>query len=408
MKHLAKGLIFFGMGTGLFLFLQQKNVLTISDIPKELAMTAATSTQEIVIPKNRDIENQKTLANPPKVIKALYATSWSASSEKKIKYFIDIIKSTEINALVIDIKDYSGIIAYDIKDPKVDEYKAKEIRIPFINRLIKRLHDEGIYVIARVTVFQDPILAKARPDLAVQSKATGGVWLDNKKISWVDPTHKEVWDYVINISKDAAARGFDEINFDYIRFPSDGKLADMQFSGWAGTTPRHTEIAKFFKYLREQLPGTVISADLFGLVTINKDDLGIGQLIEDAYQYFDYVSPMVYPSHYASGFLGFKNPAQYPYEVVKYSMEHARDRLIKMNELANATSTPPEEVRAPIGKLRPWLQDFDLGANYDVAEVQKQIQAVGDAGLSDGFMLWNPSNIYTRRALAPEDIAAGL
>jgi hypothetical protein len=367
------------------------------------------------LPKLTDIENQKPLAEPPKMIKAIYLTSWSAGNPAKIKYLIDLTKTTEINAVVIDIKDYSGYVAYDIQVPEVEKYKAKEIRIPQINRLIKQLHDEGIYVIARITIFQDPRLAEARPDLAVKSKKTGAPWLDRKKLSWIDPAGEEAWDYNIAIAKETAGRGFDEINFDYIRFPSDGDLEDMDFPFWqktrtnadpeaeqarygAGLTLTNAEtksevIRNFFKTLRQELAGVKISADLFGLATINQDDLGIGQVMEDAFEYFDFVSPMVYPSHYASGFLGYKNPALYPYEVVKYSMETGLKRL------SNFSST--HQLINSSTKIRPWLQDFDLGADYNAEMVKKEIQAVFDAASStpellNGFMLWSPSNIYTQ------------
>ncbi|MBI3638442.1 hypothetical protein HY227_01730, partial [Candidatus Wolfebacteria bacterium] len=219
-----------------------------------------------------DIEPQSPLANPPSVIKAAYFTGWSAGSSKKVDYIIDLARTTEINAVVIDVKDYSGYVGYDIQIPEVIKYNAKETRISKINALIKKLHDEGIYVIARITIFQDPRLAKARPDLAVKSKATGDVWRDRKGLSWMDPSNKEVWDYNISIAKDASARGFDEINFDYIRFPSDGKINDMKFSSWDEKSPKHETIRKFFRYLCSQMGDIKISADLFGLATVQSDD----------------------------------------------------------------------------------------------------------------------------------------
>jgi hypothetical protein len=342
-----------------------------------------------------DIPPQKPLQNPPKVIKAIYATSWTASGETRMNDLIDLIKRTELNAIVIDIKDYSGLVAYDIENEDVKKYNAKEIRILRPNALIKRLHDEGIYVIARQTVFQDPILAEARPDLAVKDTRTGKIWEDNKGISWVDPASKEVWDYNIAIAKDTANRGFDEINFDYIRFPSDGNLDAMQFPIYNINTQFKKEIVRdFFSYLRENTKGIVISADLFGLSTVNDGDLGIGQTIEDAYRNFNYVSPMVYPSHYAQGFIGYSNPAAYPYEVIKYSMDSA---VVRLNNLVS-TSTPASSL----AQLRPWLQDFDLGADYTAAMVLKEMQAVYDAGITNGWMLWDPRNEYTRSALKLE------
>jgi len=333
-----------------------------------------------------DIENQKPLALPPAIIKAVYFTNWSAANPAKIKYLLKLASSSEINAVVIDIKDYTGYVGYDIKVPAVEKYQAKEIRILYVNRLIKKLHDAGIYVIARLTIFQDPRLAAARPALTVKSQKTGLPWRDNKGLSWIDPASQEAWDYNLAIAKDVSQRGFDEVNFDYIRFPSDGDLKDMVFPFWDEKTSRSAVLKNFFQYLREQLPGVKISADLFGLTTVNSDDLGIGQVIENAYQYFDYVCPMVYPSHYASGFLGYKNPALYPYEVIKYSLDAAVQRL---NKMASSTDS--------IAEIRPWLQDFDLGAKYDSAMVQKEIQATTDAlGENfNGWLLWNPENVYT-------------
>lgn len=335
-----------------------------------------------------------------------------------------------MNAVVIDIKDFSGYITYDIKNSDVEKYGAKQIRTPKINSLIKKFHDENIYVIARITIFQDPILAKARPDLAIHSKKDEGLWLDHKGLAWMDPASKEVWDYNVAIGKDALGRGFDELNFDYIRFASDGFIGDMGFPVWDEIIPKQEVIKNFFKYLREQFSGAKISADIFGQATIDNNDLGIGQIIEDAYAYFDYVCPMVYPSHYAKMFLGYKNPANYPYEVVRYSMESAINRLkiydlrFRNNGLTNFSSSSDSNLKSeflnPKSKLRPWLQDFDLGADYDAEKVKKQIQAVYDSFCSPasgrdaqicspssnnfgdkfgGWMLWNPSNVYTKEAL---------
>ncbi len=351
-----------------------------------------------------DIESQKQLPYQPEIIKAIYLTSWSASKEKRIDYVIDIAKTTEINAVVIDIKDFSGYVAYDTTVPEVEKYNAEQIKISDIDSLIQKLHKEGIYVIGRVTVFQDPVLARARPDLAIHSKSKlssstssallfSSLWLDNMGLAWIDPAARESWDYNIAIAKDAAGHGFDEINFDYVRFPSDGVLQDMSFPFWEGKIPKHLVIKEFFKHLRQELPTTKISIDLFGLSTISFDDLGVGQIIEDAFEYFDYISPMIYPSHYADGFMGYQNPAEYPYEVVKYSMESALKRLMlyKQSQKTNV-------------QLRPWLQDFDLGAIYNAEMVESEIKAVYDATGDNfkGFMLWNSWNIYTKEALQPK------
>jgi len=397
-----------------FLFKSNTSEISVNDlpaIPEARVLSVATSSFAIVKKSDEDIENQKSLVNLPSEIKAVYMTSWSSGSEKKTDYLIKLIKETELNAVVIDIKDFSGYITYDIKNSDVEKYGAKQIRTLKINSLIKKFHDENIYVIARITIFQDPILAKAHPEWAIHSKTkcqssnincqmlSSTLWLDHKGLAWMDPAAKEVWDYNVAIGKDALNRGFDELNFDYIRFASDGFIGDMGFPVWNEIIPKQEVIKNFFKYLREQFSDAKISVDLFGQATIDKNDLGIGQIIEDAYAYFDYICPMVYPSHYAKMFLGYKNPANYPYEVVKYSMDSALQKIGNWKlEIGNSLAIN----KSP--KLRPWLQDFDLGADYDAEKVKKQIQGVYDSASStpesiNGWMLWSPSNVYTREAL---------
>lgn len=347
------------------------------------------------------------LANPPEEVKAIYLTGWSAGSSKKVQSSIDLIKRTELNAVVIDIKDYSGLVSYYMDIPLVKESGAdKEIRIPNPGDMIKKFHEAGIYVIGRITVFQDPILAKARPEWAMKNKTTGKTWTDNKGLAWLDPAGSGTWDYIISIARDASNRGFDEINFDYVRFASDGSLSNISYPYWDEKTPRHKVINSFFEYLRKNLADMKISADLFGLATINNDDLGIGQVIEDAYKNFDYVAPMIYPSHYASGFIGLKNPAEHPYEVMKYSLDKALGKWLKLAEGSSSTPAIPKEK---LGKLRPWIQDFNMGAKYDGAMIKKEFQAVYDSLLNSttsyaysGWLIWDPSNTYTESALVNE------
>jgi len=336
-------------------------------IPKE-------STKEI--DKIINVKQEKVY---PDKIMAVYLTSWSASNSSRIDYVIDLSKKTEINAVVIDIKDWSGKIPYDTNVSLVNEYGAERVIIKDMKGVIDRLHKEGIYVIARVTVFQDPVLALKRTDLAVKD-LDGGVWRDYNGLAWIDPNKKEGWDYNIAIAKDAISQGFDEINFDYIRFPSDGNLNNMDIDS---LTSREV-IKSFYQYLRNELKGVRISADLFGLTTVNSDGLGIGQVIQDAYQYFDFVCPMVYPSHYASGFIGFDSPAEHPFEVVAYSMAKAKIKLEGYN-----------------AKLRPWLQDFNFGAVYDTEKVYLQIKAVKEILIDDyyGYMIWSPTNWYNEEAI---------
>lgn len=333
-------------------------------------------------------------------INAVYVTGWSAGNNSYLNYLSELFETTEINAVVVDIKDSSGYVFYNASVNQVQKYKLYNYSIKDIDKLVKFFHDKGIYTIARIAVFEDPMLAQNRPDLAIYStEKTASVfenilWQDYKGLSWMDPASQEVWDYNINLAKDALLHGFDEINFDYVRFPSDGNASTMGFPIWNKKTLKSEVVKSFFAYTRSQMPSAVLSVDLFGLTTVNKDDLGIGQNLENALLYFDYVCPMVYPSHYASGFLGFENPAEYPYWVVKYSMLSAN---IKRQTLVEGGTDS-----AKLAKLRPWLQDFDLGADYTVNMVKSEITAVGES-LADnynGYMLWNPSNYYTQEAIA--------
>jgi len=345
-------------------------------------------TPNVELIEQQDIEPQASLQNPPQTVKAVYATSWSMGSERKIEYFLKLIRETELNAIIIDIKDYTGHISYDTQNEAVLRYNTKDVRIRRVNALLKRLHSEGVYVIGRVSVFQDQALAKARPDLAVRDSRTATTWKDSKGLSWIDPSSREAWDYNASIAKDALARGFDEINFDYIRFPSDGNLSVLEFPFYdEKTVLKQTVMSNFFSYLNNYFGQARISGSIFGQTTVNTDDLGIGQLLEDAYRGFDFVSPMVYPSHYGKGFLNFQSPAEHPYEVVRYSLQVALRR------------STPTEVEDYSSKLRPWLQDFDLGADYGADKVRGQIRAVEELGLTSGWMLWAPDNVYTREAL---------
>ncbi|MDP3661529.1 MAG: putative glycoside hydrolase [bacterium] len=321
----------------------------------------------------------------PQPLKALYMTSYVAGHSARREALISLLDTSELNAAVIDIKDYSGTIAFSVENPILTAVDASENRIPDIREFIERLHEKGVYVIGRISVFQDPKLAAYRPDWAVLRASDSVVWRDRKGLAWIDVGAREAWDYTVALAKESYALGFDELNFDYVRFPSDGDMNDIAYP-WSSGRVKSEVLGEFFSFLAQELKptGAVISADLFGMTTTNKDDLNIGQVLEVALKHFDYVAPMVYPSHYPTGFLGIQNPAAEPYRVIRYSLDRAWDRA----------STTPE-------KIRPWLQDFDLGADYTADMVRAQIQATYDAGFTS-WMLWNPSNRYTQDALLTE------
>jgi len=306
----------------------------------------------------------------PEPLRAIYMTSYVADVKDWREKILKLIDDTELNSLVIDIKDYTGVLVID--------------RAPDIADYVEELHEHGVYVIGRVSVFQDQKYVKEHPELAVKRKDNGAVWRDRKGIAWLDAGSQKSWDYVVGIARDYYKMGFDEINFDYIRFPSDGDMTNITYTFATSTKP--VVMKSFYTYLDRELrsEGIPISADLFGLTTVRSDDMGIGQVLENALAHFDFVAPMVYPSHYPPTFNGWPDPNKVPGEVVKYSM-------IKATARAAAASSSPY-------KLRPWLQDFDYGGSYGEKEVRAQIQAVYDSGLTS-WMLWDPGVRYTPEAL---------
>jgi len=263
-----------------------------------------------------------------------------------------------------------------------------EIRIPSMSYMLTRLEEAGIYPIARIVIVKDPLLAAARPGLAVQDTA-GGVWVDGKGIVWLNPYQKEVWDYHVALAREVAEWGFPEIQWDYVRFPDapSSQLDRAHFPGADGR-PKAQAIRDFLAYSREQLADldVHVTADVFGVTTSATHDVGIGQVWESFIDVVDVALPMVYPSHYWKGSFGYEKPNSYPYEIVRHALEVAVERSAEM---------------PGAGATRPWLQDFTLGApRYEAPEVRAQIQATYDVGIEE-WILWNPGSRYTEAALEP-------
>ncbi len=259
---------------------------------------------------------------------------------------------------------------------------------------IAGLKAQGIYTIARIVTFKDSVLANHRKDLAIIDSRTGRPWIDNEKLAWVDPFREEVWDYVIAIAKEAAAKGFDEIQFDYVRFPTDGKLSAARYAKPNNAQTRLPAIAAFLAKAQRELgpTGVFLAADVFGYTAFNPNDTDIGQRIEELAPYLDYLCPMVYPSGYHLGIPGYRNPVKHPYEVVRDSVKMIRQR-------SQHTTV----------QVRPWLQDFrDYAFDrrvFGVREIRAQIRGTNEAG-GIGWMLWNPRNDYTAEALRPKTMVA--
>lgn len=364
----------------------------------------------------------------PESVKAIYMTSWIAGTPSlRQSRVLDVIDSTEINAVMIDIKDDTGRVSFDTKDPMIQELGWEDVRIADLRELIAELHEKDIYVLGRIAVFQDPYMTKTRPDLAVKRASDPSVvWTDRKGLSWIDPGSREYWDMIVRLAWASYRAGFDEINFDYIRFPSDGDMSDIYYPvsnerllASSFSMEKARIIRDFSAYLQEHVSNGTdpltgekfegkISADIFGMTTTASDDMRIGQLLDYLWEYFDYLAPMVYPSHFPTGYYGITNVNAVPGQIISISMGEAVRR-------AEATSTihqlPGEKQIASStlfakkaydrNKLRPWLQDNDYPVHYTAEMVRAQIDASEALGLNS-WMLWDPSNTYTTAALKSE------
>lgn len=320
--------------------------------------------------------------SPVTVVKGVYLTAVAAASSSTLARIEDLIATTELNAVVIDIKDYTGYILYSSQVPLAVELKTTRPILKDVPALIARLHAKNIYVIARQTVFQDPILAEKKPTWAFARKG-GGLWRDKLGLAWVNPAKTEVWDYNVAIAREAIALGFDEVNFDYVRFPSDGNMSQVVYTH--GARQRYDVMRDFYQYVSAALSAEPawLSVDLFGFAMERHDGMGIGQRLEDTVEVVDYISPMMYPSHYPSGHLGLQNPAASPGLVIANGMSKGAPYF--------ATSTARAQVR-------PWLQAFHIGAHYDAAKIRAQINAV-EKYPNAGWLLWNASVRYTAAGL---------
>lgn len=325
------------------------------------------------------LTNDAPILLDPFTPKALYLSFYGIGDKRLRDSALNLIKDTEINALVIDIKGDRGKVSFKSSTPLATEVGSQKIiTIKDINALVSDLHAKGVYAIARIVVFKDDPLASARPDLAVKT-AGGAVWKDREGLAWPDPFSKTVWDYNIDLAVEAARAGFDEIQFDYVRFPdAPGLVYPMPNT----EENRIGAISGFLAEARKRLiPYNVfLAADIFGYVAWNADDTHIGQKLENLAEVLDYMSFMLYPSGFQFGIPGYLNPVHHPREIVYLSLEKAKQR-----------------TGLPAMRFRPWLQAFrDYAFDkrpFQDEQIRAQIDAADNFG-SDGWMLWNPHNIY--------------
>ncbi|RLC78299.1 MAG: hypothetical protein DRI61_10090 [Chloroflexi bacterium] len=317
----------------------------------------------------------------PFKVKGIYIPFVLLDEPERVWELVELVDKTELNAIVVDVKSDRGFLAFPSQVPLAKELGVvKEKEAQTLQKLLELCKEKGIYIIARMVIFKDHPLATGHPELAVK-RGDGTIWIDREKLGWGNPFREEVWEYNIELAKEVAALGFDEIQFDYIRFPSDGDLSAIVYEEPNTRETRTKAIREFIARMAEALrPFPVFtSVDVFGLtVWVEKGgDMGIGQRVEDVSPYVDYLCPMVYPSTFALGALGYDNPALYPYEVVYRSTIEARKRSAAL--------------------VRPWLQHYSLyGVTYDLERLQAQKQAAEDAE-AWGWTFWNAGGVYNEK-----------
>jgi hypothetical protein len=314
-------------------------------------------------------------------IRALYVNRFAAQSSKKMQHLIAIADSTEINAMVIDIKDEFGL-NWHSSDPLLQRNEGRMNKVANMRALVDTLRAHGILPIARMVIFKDSTAARMNPDHVIR-KADGTPWVDKKGLTWVNPYSRAIWDYNFRVADEAVKMGFGEIQFDYVRFPEPYKSLPPQVFAEAAGRTKPDAIRDFLKEARTRYDkqGVRLTADIFGLVTTVQGALEVGQDWEKISPVVDVVLPMVYPSLYPHGSFGIRVPNAEPYKTIFIAISSARIRDAKMG------ITTPEHVR-------PWLQAFTLGApHYSAAELEQEKKAVYDAGY-DGWVLWSPGSKY--------------
>jgi hypothetical protein len=314
----------------------------------------------------------------PEEIRGVHVTMTLASLGGKLDEYFSLT-SAGLNTLQLDVKDENGEVGFQ-RGVGLAKDVGAALRYYDPRKAASDAEARGVYLIGRVVVFEDPKLAVARPGMAIQ-RSDGSVWTNDAGLGWTNPYDKRVWKYNVDVAAAAVKAGFDEIMFDYVRFPTDGDLASAVFKG---SRPEHKSvtIASFLEYARGRLEpmGARVSAAIFGLAATR--DMGIGQRPRRLARHLDAIYPMVYPSHYGTGEYNLDDPNAVPGITVARSLRDFRRAL-----------------RGQKTELVPWLQDFSLGRDYTLEDVQAQILAARDAN-ARGFLLWNPSGVYTREALA--------
>jgi hypothetical protein len=319
-------------------------------------------------------------AGLPIEVRGVHLTMGLASFPDPLQRYLDL-RREGLTALEVDVKDERGQVAFASRSASLAT-RIGATRSFYSPRSVARLaHSQGVYLIGRVVTFEDPALADARPDLAIE-RSDGSVWRDAAGLAWVNPYDRRVWKYDVDIAAGAARAGFDEILFDYVRFPSDGDVGSAVYRH-RGSLAKRDAVPSFLRYANSRLErlGVRVSAAVFGLSASR--DLGIGQVPRLIAPHVDAIYPMTYPSLFGSGELGLADPSSAPGATVTLALRQFR-----------------KAIRGTGAMLVPWVQDFSFSRRYGLAQVDAQIEAARVAG-AKGFLLWNPEGVYTDGALVP-------
>jgi hypothetical protein len=334
----------------------------------------------------------------PSPLRGLYVNRWAALGDRMWQ-LIGVAKTTEVNALVIDVKDDRGLVLYRSRVPLAREIGADSVmpmRAERVRAVLDTMRAHGIYPIARIVVVKDPLLASTKLEWSIKRRADpSSPWLDKNGNPWLDAGQPGVWDYAADLADEAVALGFSEVQFDYVRFPDEKRLVSEAVFPLANGRVRAQVIRDQLGALRKRVAaaGVPMTIDVFGLTMSDTTDMGIGQRWEMFIDQADAVLPMTYPSHYAPGSYGIARPNAHPYEIISHALRDAKRRTAGISGAA---------------RIVPWYQDFTLGPpHYGVEQVQAQIRAGHDAGF-DEWLLWNPGSRYTIGALAaaPDSLPA--
>lgn len=364
-------------------------VVVVRDREESEAEETQEETSEVEIFVTTQQESRKK-RNAPIKIKGVYISAYVAGTQGMMDDIIRHIDETEINAVVIDVKDDNGRITFAMDTPMVNEIGAVKKFIPDIEGLMKKLKEHNIYTIARVVAFRDPYLPEQRPELALKLP-DGSIYRDNKGLAWVNPYKQEIWDYLVEVGIGAHKAGFDEVQFDYIRFSTEKGVGNVVYDEADTKGRSRTDIiTEFIDYAYKKLDeeGIYVAADVFGaIIGGGVDSDTVGQRYGDMAEHLDYICPMIYPSHYGDGYFGIDHPDTEPYRTILAALQGSKEAL-GGHEKADGQQIV----------VRPWLQDFTASylshhIEYGDEQVREQIQAVYDAGYEE-WILWSAACRY--------------